>query len=175
LSIGNQDFWEFPEDIWQIYSLQKLIISQNKPISFENAYLNNLKNLEGLILDWMYINSFSYEGCWFQLPKLKKLSLDRNTFTRFPGEAFQYMPQLEELNLWFNSISSLNKQDLKHLPNLKEINLEYNNFTEFPEALISGVCKNLKSIKFWQTALKSDSLRRELRRLCAEKNIQLHM
>ncbi|WP_299818499.1 hypothetical protein [uncultured Pontibacter sp.] len=183
---GN-DFTEIPKQIFEIESLEWLMVGHN-PIKEISKDIYKLKKLNTLYigstditdirLDFSKLDSLEHLDISDNnlvrlpeqiknLPNLLWLSIDHNRFQDL-NFVDKRLERLEMLDLYTNEIKSITKET-KHLKNLKELQIFDNQIDSIPDNIID--LKSLEKLEIWNNPIRYISP--NIRRLTKLKSIRL--
>lgn len=169
---GN-DLTEIPNQVFEISSLQNLIVAVN-PIKDFPCELNRLKRLKSISIAKTEITEINCDLSKLDslehfdisrnnlnnlpneiknIPNLKWLSLNGNSFTNL-SFIDKELKNLETLYLYTNEINELGNET-KYLSNLKELSIFDNKIESIPENI--GDLINLRKLEIWNNPIKSIS------------------
>ncbi len=140
---------ELSNNIINLRSLEKLIISSNFGLELIPSKIGNLKELK--FLDLKLNKLKNVPDSIGSLYNVEYLNLSSNELDKLP-ESLGDLTSLEYLNLSGNKIESI-PDSIGNLKNLKVLNLSKNNLVEIPESL--GELKSLKIVYLSDNPLKS--------------------
>ncbi|KAL3283656.1 hypothetical protein HHI36_006795 [Cryptolaemus montrouzieri] len=112
------------------FQLEKIIISESRVARIAKHCFYNLPKLKLIQLDKNAICELCRDR-FIRLPSLKKLILSKNNISSIQDGTFSHLSNLTELNLDSNSLVTLTNVTFKELGHLKALRLDFNKFESF--------------------------------------------
>ena len=128
LSLRENDYLEFPKEIFEFQNLRSLDISMNS-IEIIPPEIKKLTQLESLVMAYCSLYTISKEIG--ELQNLRSLDLLDNNLSAIP-ESIGNLHSLEKLNLTMNPLIEL-PSSISNLENLKNLSLQGNKVRKFSE------------------------------------------
>ena len=147
------------EAVSEISSLKSLRISSSDEIALAKlTFINKLKNLEQLNLDWPRVGMITFLGASDSLSHLKNLNLHDQNIDDKQLSILKKFPSLEQLDLSNNKLTGKSLDILKGLKNLANLNLSHNPIGDAELLKHSLTNQRLKMLNLASTDIKGSSL-----------------
>jgi hypothetical protein len=146
----DTEFDKMPKEVNVKKTLSK---NQNECIFFK--WLANLEDITLSGLDSKFLRT----SCFKSTPKLKKISLEKNSINSISADLFCGLESVTELNINLNEINSIEQNAFAFLVSLETIKLTKNKIKKINENAFTGLI-NLKTLDLSETKVNENVLQK---------------